>query len=71
LCDSAQKYIRVPLNTKSDEPPMRSNEEIRKMMGSLEKDHATEGRSLRNIAGMAARSASDWVLGETDSPITY
>jgi hypothetical protein len=50
---------------------MRSNEEIRKMMGSLEKDHATEGRSLRNIAGMAARSASDWVLGEADSPMTY
>jgi hypothetical protein len=52
---------------------MRTEEEIRKQLGALEKEWTTEGpfTERKNIARIAAKQALEWVLGETDSPLTY
>jgi len=52
---------------------MRTNEEIRKMIEALAKEHVADGpfTERKNIARIAAKQALSWVLGEADSPLTY
>jgi hypothetical protein len=52
---------------------MRTEEEIRKQLRVLEKERMTEGpfTERKNIARIAAKQALEWVLDETDSPLTY
>jgi hypothetical protein len=52
---------------------MRTKEEIRRMMEALEKELATQGpfTERKNIARIAAKQALSWVLGETETPLTY
>jgi hypothetical protein len=52
---------------------MRTEEEIRKQMKALEEERATEAplTERKNIARKAAKQSLRWVLGETDSPLTY
>jgi hypothetical protein len=52
---------------------MRTEEEIRKQLDTFEKELATEGpfTERKNIARIAAKQALEWVLGETDNPLTY
>jgi L-fucose isomerase-like protein len=82
ICDSAQKYIKVPLHIRiinqikletSDMKKMKSEEEVRKKLERLEKERKTEGpfTEQKNIARKAAKQALEWVLEETDSVLTY
>jgi hypothetical protein len=52
---------------------MRTEEVIRKQLRVLEKEPMTEGpfTERKNIARTAAKQALEWVLEETDSPLTY
>ena len=52
---------------------MRTEEEIRKQLLVLEKERTTEDpfTERKNIARIAVKQALEWVLGETDSPLTY
>jgi hypothetical protein len=52
---------------------MRTKQEIRKMLESLDKEHVTEGpfTEKKNIARIAAKQALEWVLAEVDSLLTY
>jgi hypothetical protein len=52
---------------------MRTEEEIRKQLKALEEERATEEpfTERKNIARKAAKQSLKWVLGETDSPLTY
>jgi hypothetical protein len=73
LCDNAQKYIRVPLDIRSAESPVRSKEEIRKTIEAPNKEQLTEGpfTERKNIARIATRHSLKWVLGEVDNPLAY
>jgi chromosome segregation ATPase len=52
---------------------MKTEEEIRKQLEHLEKERATEGpfTEQKNIARKATKQALQWVLEETDKPLTY
>jgi hypothetical protein len=52
---------------------MRPEEEIRKQLKALEEEIATEEpvTERKNIARKAAKQSLKWVIGETDSPLTY
>jgi hypothetical protein len=52
---------------------MRTEEEIRKQLEALEKERTTDGpfTERKNIARIAVKQALEWVLEETDSPLTY
>jgi hypothetical protein len=52
---------------------VRTEEDIRKQLAHLEKEKQSEGpfTELENIARKAAKQALEWVLEETDNPLTY
>ena len=52
---------------------MRTEEEVKKRLESMEKERETEGpfTEQQNIARKAARQALLWVLKETDNLLTY
>ncbi len=52
---------------------MRTKQEIRKRLRDLENETLTSGpfREWENIARKAAKQALEWVLGETENPLTY
>jgi hypothetical protein len=52
---------------------VRSEEEIKKRLGRLERERETEGpfTEQKNIARKAAKQALEWVLEETCSLLTY
>ena len=52
---------------------MRTEEEIRKQLKALVEEIATAAAlsEMKNIAREATKQSLRWVLGETDSPLTY
>jgi hypothetical protein len=52
---------------------MRTEQEIRKRLRDLENETLTGGpfREWESIAMKAAKQALEWVLGETENPLTY
>ena len=52
---------------------MRTEKEIRERLDRLMKERLTEGPYLEkdDIAWHAAKQALEWVLGETDTLLTY
>jgi len=52
---------------------MKTEQEIRKRLESLEKESVTEEpyTERKNIARETAKQALEWVLEETDTSLTY
>ena len=52
---------------------MRLENEIRKLLEELKKQRETKGpySELKNIALHASKQALEWVLEETETPLTF
>ncbi len=52
---------------------MRTESEIRKRLEKLEKQRLNEGpySELKSIAWKATKQALEWILEETENPLTY
>ena len=66
-------YTYTKITKASEMQTVKTKEEIRRQIDLLEKERETRGpfTEPQQIARKAAKQALEWVLGETDSLLTY